>query len=211
MFRSSIGPCSVVSARGLLGCFLVGGFLLGGCGGPEARIKDPSEGSVIGKRRAGAATYNQLVGETVDKLLKTHATRRNHDGRLLIGFVGIDNQSAEELAENKEAIYEQIDTVIVNSGLYSNVSKRFIDAALRETGLRIEQILLREPRARFMSVLGEEGLTPDYFLWGKLTSMSTQGQAVREREYLLTLELLNTKTGQTDAKETSKVTKEYLR
>lgn len=176
--------------------------------GPAGRVKEEGEGSLVGAKTAGAETYNKLVAGTVEKLLREHS--EVHKGkRMLLCFVDIENRSAEELAENREAIYEEIDTIIVNSGAYTNISRRYVDAALRNTGLRAEEIFLGDGRKKFMSVLGKEGFTPDYLLWGKVTTLSTEGSNRREREYLLTLEMVNALTGLTEAKKTEKVRKEY--
>ena len=176
--------------------------------GPAGRVKEESEGSLVGARTAGAETYNKLIGETVEKLLRKHA-EASKAKPMLVCFVDVENRGAEELAENREAIYEEIDTIIVNSGAYTNISRRYVEAALRATGLRTEEIFLGDGRIRFMSVLQKEGFTPDYLLWGKTTTLSTEGTNRREREYLLTLEMVNAKTGVTEAKETAKVRKEY--
>ena len=40
---------------------------------------------------------------------------------------------------------------------------------------RADQIFLADPRQKFMSVLGREGVTPDYLLYGKITTLSTAG------------------------------------
>lgn len=176
--------------------------------GPAGRVKDESEGSLVGAKTAGAETYNKLVANTVEKLLAEHSAAKKGKPMLLC-FVDIENRSAEELAENREAIYEEIDTIIVNSGAYTNISRRYVDAALRNTGLRAEEIFLGDGRKKFMSVLGKEGFTPDYLMWGKVTTLSTEGSNRREREYMLTLEMVNALTGLTEAKKTDKVRKEY--
>lgn len=175
--------------------------------GPKGRVKGEEEGSLVGAKKAGAETYNQLVSQTVEKLLAQHDAGMGK--RMVLAFVDIENMSAEELADNKEAMYEEIDTIIVNSGKYTNVSRRYVEAALRTTGLRVDEIMLADGRSRFMSVLGKEGFTPNYLLWGKVTSLSTDGANRREREYLLTLELVDAKTGLTEVKQTAKVRKEY--
>lgn len=175
--------------------------------GPQGRVKGEDEGSLVGAKKAGAETYNALVSKTVEKMLAQHDAGMGK--RMVIAFVDIENMSAEELADNKEAMYEEIDTIIVNSGKYTNVSRRYVEAALRSTGLRVDEIMLADGRSRFMSVLGKEGFTPNYLLWGKVTSLSTEGSNRREREYLLTLELVDAKTGLTEVKQTAKVRKEY--
>jgi hypothetical protein len=84
-----------------------------------------------------------------------------------------------------------------------------VEAALRQTGLRPDEIFLGQGRQQFMLVLGSQGVTPDYLLWGTVTNLSTDGSNLREREYMLTMELVNAHTGLTEAKKTSKMRKEY--
>lgn len=182
--------------------------LVAGCG-PQGRVKTEDEGSLVGAKKAGAEVYNKLVAETVEKLLNQHAAQAHKGKRMVMAFVEIENMSAEELSENREAMYEEVDTVIVNSGTYINISRRYVEAALRATGLRAEEIFLGKGRQKFMSVLGENGYTPDYLMWGKVTSLSTDGTNRREREYLLTLEMVDANTGLVEAKQTAKVRKEY--
>lgn len=181
---------------------------LAGCG-PQGRVKTADEGSLVGAKKAGAEVYNDLVASTVEKLLNQHAMQASKGKRMVVAFVDIENMSAEELADNREAMYEQVDTIIVNSGAYINVSRRYVEAALRATGLRAEEIFLGKGRKKFMTALGSDGYTPDYLLWGKVTSLSTDGSNRREREYLLTLEMVDANTGLTEAKQTAKVRKEY--
>jgi hypothetical protein len=187
--------------------FLALAAMVAGCSSPSGRIKGDDEGSLVGAKTAGAATYNELVGQTVEKLLQRHS--KNKSANLLLCFVEIENRSSEELGENREALYEEIDTIIVNSGAYRNVSRRFVNTALRATGMRAEDIFLGKGRKKFMKELGDEGITPTHLMWGKLTSISTEGSSRREREYLLTLEIVEAKSGLTEAKQTSKVRKEY--
>ena len=187
-------------------------LLVTGCGGPQGRIKGEDEGSLVGAKKAGAATYNQLIEQTTQKLLDEHKARaKERTSKMLICFIDVENRSAEELGENKEAIYELIDTVIIESGTYANVSRRYVDAALRETGLRADEIFLAKGRSKFMAVLGREGVVPEYLLWGKTTTLSTGGSEINEREYMLTMEMVDAKTGMVDAKKTARVRKEYKR
>jgi hypothetical protein len=179
-----------------------------GCG-PQGRIKDDDEGSLVGAKTAGAATYNQLIAETSEKLLNQHSSNVEKGEKKIICFVDVENRGAEELGANKEAMYELMDTVIVNSGTYTNISRRYVEAALRKTGLRPDEIFLADGRTKFMSVLGEQGFTPDYLLWGKTTTLSTSGSDMREREYMLTMEMVDANTGLTEAKQTARVRKEY--
>ena len=182
--------------------------LTSGCA-ETGRVMTPDEPSLVGSRTAGADVYNRLIDETLRKLLES--ANRSGGPKKLICFVDIENKGAEELAENKAAIYEQIDTIIVESGVYTPVSRRYVEAALRQTGLRPDEIFLGQGRQQFMLVLGSQGMTPDYLLWGTVTNLSTDGVDLRQREYLLTMELVNAYTGMTEAKKSSKMRKEYTK
>ena len=194
---------------------LINSFMLGtllcivfGCA-PTGRIMTGDEPSLVGSRTGGAEVYNKLIDETVRKLLD-HA-KASGPQRKVICFVDVENKGAEELAENKAAIYEQIDTIIVDSGVFSNVNRRYVETALRTTGLLSDEIFLGQGRQKFMQVLGDQGVTPDYLLWGKVTNLSTSAEDLSQREYLLTMELVNAHTGLTEAKKSSKVRKEYTK
>jgi hypothetical protein len=177
-----------------------------GCA-PTGRVMTGDEPTLVGAQTAGADIYNKLIDETLRKLLEQ--SKGTGQAKKVICFVDVENKGAEELGENKAAIYEQIDTIIVESGVFSNVSRRYVEAALRQTGLRPDEIFLGQGRQQFMMVLGSQGVTPDYLLWGTVTNLSTDGSNLREREYMLTMELVNAHTGLTEAKKTSKMRKEY--
>ena len=177
-----------------------------GCA-PTGRVMTGDEPTLVGSRTAGADIYNKLIDETLRKLLEQ--TKGTGQTKKIICFVDVENKGAEEMGENKAAVYEQIDTIIVESGVYANVSRRYVEAALRQTGLRPDEIFLGQGRQQFMLVLGSQGVTPDYLLWGTVTNLSTDGVDLREREYMLTMELVNAHTGLTEAKKTSKMRKEY--
>jgi hypothetical protein len=189
---------------------LVGTALLVSFGCAQTgRIVSSDEPTLVGARSAGADVYNKLIDETLRKLLEQ--SKGAAQSKKSICFVDVENKGAEELGENKAAIYEQIDTIIVESGVYANVSRRYVEAALRQTGLRPDEIFLGQGRQQFMLVLGSQGVTPDYLLWGTVTNLSTDGVNLREREYMLTMELVNARTGLTEAKKTSKMRKEYTK
>ena len=89
------------------------------------RVMTADEPSLAGSRTAGADVYNKLIDETLRKLLESSS--RNGSPKKVICFVDIENKGAEELAENKAAIFEQIDIIIVESGIYIPVSRRQVD------------------------------------------------------------------------------------
>jgi hypothetical protein len=189
---------------------LLGAAVCGGCG-PSGRLKAQDEDRKVGYKRAGAPEYERLMQSAVGALLDEHEGAIRAQGKMMVAFVGIENKSAEELGDIKDAMYEIIDTQLVNRKIYTNVNRRYVEAAEREANIRdVEELLLPPGRARFMQVLGRQSLVPDYLLWAKITSMTTDTSSdTKDRDYLLTMEMVNANTGETTAKKTAKITKEY--
>jgi hypothetical protein len=177
-------------------------------------IKD-DQSDMVGSHSAGAETFNPLINESVAKLLGRQETQLHsvsyHDGPPApkrICFVCVENRSIEELGDFKEQIYEQIDSQILQAPMFDPVSRRFVDAALYETRLRPDSLFLPENMRLFMAALEQQGQPFDYLLYAKLTSGTTENNQDYQRDYLLTLEMVNVHTGQYD-KESAKVRKGY--
>ncbi|MDA1051642.1 MAG: penicillin-binding protein activator LpoB [Planctomycetota bacterium] len=177
-------------------------------------IKD-DQSDMVGSHAAGAETFNPLIDESVAKLLARQETQFHpvsYDGGppapKRICFVCVENRSIEELGDFKEQIYEQIDSLILQSPTFDPVSRRFVDAALYETRLRPDSLFVPENMRLFMAALEQQGQPFDYLLYAKLTSGTTENNHDFQRDYLLTLEMVNVHTGQYD-KESAKVRKGY--
>lgn len=190
---------------------IAGALLTLGCQSHSGRVKTEGEGDLVGSRKAGAETYKRLIAETTRKLLDSAAEDAQRRGKAVIAFIGVENRSAEELGDVTESTYEMVDTTIIESGVFKSISRRFVDAAMMETGQRPESLFLAGGLERFTRVLRRDGHAPDYLLWAKYTSMSTGGEGVAQRDYLLTLELVDAASGETVHKNSAIVTKEYTR
>jgi hypothetical protein len=123
-------------------------------------------------------------------------------------FVCVENKSAEEIGDFKEQLYQIIDTKILESRVYQPISKRFVDAALRETRLRPDSLYIPENRRMFTAFLEQQGQPFDYLLYATITSGTTRENHEFQRDYLLTLEMVNVNNGQSD-KESATLTKTY--
>jgi hypothetical protein len=173
---------------------------------------------MVGSHTAGAATFNPLVDEAVAKLLgrqveSMHPVSHAPDALPApqrICFVGVENKSVEEIGDFKEQIYQQIDTQIVQSGMFAPVSKRFVDAGLRESRLRPDSLFIPQNMQQFTAVMEQMGQPFDYLLYATITSGTTENNSSYQRDYLLTMELVNTQTGQYD-KQSAKISKGYHR
>ncbi len=130
------------------------------------------------------------------------------NGPMRICFLGVENKSIEELGDFREQLYEQIDQRILNSGTFQPVSKRFVDAGLQSANLRPDEVFLPQ-NMRMLTERMEQMQQPfDFVLIAKVTSGTTRSNANYEREYLLTLEMVNVHNGQY-AKESATIVKKY--
>jgi hypothetical protein len=158
---------------------------------------------MVGSHTAGSEVYDPLVEEAVARLLGSCSTIPASVSDAVmdpsvpskICFVGVENKSAEELADFKDQIYQMIDTKINTSGNFEAVSRRMVDAALIETRLRPDSLLVPSNMQLFTTVLQRHGQPIDYLLYATLTSGTTTRNSSTQRDYLLTLELVDTRSG----------------
>lgn len=200
------------AVTGLLGL----GFLTqSGCRSRQtAQVLKPGERDMVGSHAAGAETYKPLIDEAVAKLLGRHsqpvhqASFEGPPGPMRICFVGVENKSVEELGDFKEQIYEMIDSRLLQGGIYHAVSRRYVEAGLRDTRLRPDDLMVPQNMRVFATAMEQMGQPFDYLLFAKLTSGTTRSNKDYQRDYTLTLEMLDVRTGQYD-KESAELSKGY--
>lgn len=193
-------------------------LLLAGCRGRQfGHIVEEGQPELVGSHTAGSAVFNPLIEEAVGKLLARQAMPMQpvtYQGAevlpepMTVCFVGVENKSIEELGDFKDQIYQQIDTMLVQAETFQPISKRMVDAALQETRLRPDSLLLPDNRALFTSVLQRQGQPLNYLLFATLTSGTTVRNASQQRDYLLTLDIVNVQTGAYD-KQSASISKGY--
>ena len=190
-----------------------------GCRGHQtAHVVADNKQDMVGSHAAGAETFKPLVDGAVARLLSRqqhHQVKPVSAGELpapptakRICFVGVENKSVEELGDFKAQIQQAIDTKILESQVFQPISGRFVDTALRETRLRPDQLMIPENMRTFAAVIEPQGQPFDYLLYATLTSGTTKNTNDYQRDYLLTLELINVRTGQYD-KESESLRKGY--
>jgi hypothetical protein len=123
--------------------------------------------------------------------------------------VGIENRGAEELGDIRDSTNQIIETVIFQAKRYDMIGQRYVDHGLQVNSMRAEDLFLHDGREKFVAVLRADGQDPDYLLWAVYTTLSTEGDKERQRDYLLTLELIDARSGRLMQKETSRVRKAY--
>jgi peptidoglycan-synthase activator LpoB len=207
--------------RRFLGSTLTGlTALAAGCRGKQfARVAQPGEADMVASHQAGAETFKPLTEEAVARLLGRHMSQVHQVSHtsgpeelptpaMRICFVGVENKSAEEIGDFKEQLYQVIDTKILESGVFQPVSKRYVDAALRETRLRPDSLFIPQNMRMFTAFLEQQGQPFDYLMYATITSGTTRENQEFQRDYLLTLELVNIHDGQQD-KQSATLTKTY--
>lgn len=187
-----------------------------GCRGRQvAHVLGDEQSDMVGSHEAGAETYNRLVEEAVARLLARQEEQLaaspvsyGPEGPKRVCFVGVENKSAEEIGDFKEQLYQMIDTAISSSDAFEPISIRFVQAGLQQCHLRPEQLFTPDAQRAFITAMEQQGQTFDYLLFATLTSGTTQNNNDQQRDYLLTLDIVNMNTGAYD-KESAKVRKGY--
>jgi len=185
-----------------------------------ARVMMPGEDAMIGSHQAGQETFKPLVNDAVAKLLARHVDAAVQQVAYVEGaeplppstrricFVGVENKSAEDIGDFKEQIYQSIDTRILESSIFQSVNRRFVDAGLRDTRLRPDQLLVPEHMRAFAGHMEQQGQPIDYLLYATISSGTTRENRDYQRDYVLTLELVEVGTGTYD-KQSAELSKGY--
>ena len=190
----------------------------GGCRGHQyAHILNPHDRDMVGSHTAGAETWEPLIQESTAKLLG----RQHLEGvqpvagsghgfpRKRICFGGVDNRSAEELGDFRDQIYQKVDNCLNESQEFEVINRRYVEAGLRQCGLRPEDLFVPAKRRQFLLVMEQQQQPVDYLLFATITSGTTQNNGKNyQRDYLFTLELVDMETGHAD-KEATELRKGY--
>jgi len=188
-----------------------------GCRGKQvAHVLNDDDEDMVGSHAAGAETWKPLIDESVAKLLarqcsEIHPVSMAGEGepeKKRVCFMGVENKSAEELGDSREQIYDHIDAQISQSEQFQLVSKRYVDAGLKECNLRPDELFVPANQRMFGSAMEKMEQPINYLLFAKVTSLSTHSNGDSQRDYQLVLELVDTQTGDYD-KESATIRKGY--
>lgn len=178
-----------------------------------AHVLKDTQKDMVGSHKAGAETFNSLVDESVAKLLSRQAPAGAVDEMgdsvaKRICFVGVENLSSEEIGDFKDQLFEQVDSAIASSGQFQPVSSRYVENGLRQLRISPNDLMIPANRRSFCDVMEQAGQPFDYLMFARLTTGTTEDNNSYQRDYLLTLELVDLQSGQFD-KESAKVRKGY--
>ena len=180
------------------------GVVLAGCMGTQARLMHRGEADKVGSNRAGAEVYNPMVRDATGRLLARAAVEpaiqqvdyapNLSQAKRKVCFISLENASVEELGDFKEHIKTAILEKVSESDQFEIVSDRAVTAGLRVLSLRPDDLFMQENMRMFTSAMGRGGTPVDYLLFAKITSGTTESNRDMQRDYKLTLELINTQT-----------------
>ena len=202
--------------RFLSSCVALSGGMLVGCRGKQfATVREPGKTDMVGSHQAGAETFKPLVDQAVGELLARHGSPVHQVSagvlpppRKRICFVAVENKSAEEIGDFKDQIYQTIDLDIVQSQCFEPISRRFVEAGLQQTRLRPDQLFVPANMRAFVGAMEQQGQAFDFLLYATLTSGTTRENKEMQRDYLLTLEMVDIRSGQFD-KQAATLSKGY--
>jgi hypothetical protein len=186
----------------------------------KARVLSEADKDMVGSHTAGAETWKPLIDESVCRLLAKSASTVHQASHTTISgdgtatrsvcFVGIENRSSEEIGDFKEQIYEHIDSLISQDPQFRMISRRYVEAAMSECRCRPETLVLPAKQRELQMALERAEQPFDYLLFASITSGTTTSNGDYQRDYLLTLELLDIHTGESQ-KDSAMLRKGYTK
>ncbi len=192
----------------LLACFHLSAVgVLAGCRNRQrAHVLKGDDKDMVGSHTAGAETWKPLIDESVARLLSkscatiqqaSHSTvdAQGQTSRTVC-FVGVENRSGEEIGDFEEQIYEHIDSLISRDPHFRMISRRYVEAAMGECRCSIDALVTAKHQREFQEILERQDQPFDYLLFARITSGTTNSNGDYQRDYTLTLELLDIHTGE---------------
>lgn len=182
----------------------------------HAHVLASNDQDMVGSHEAGAETWKPLIQESVARLMGRACSDIqtvsfvDGDGMPIrkVCFVGVENKSAEPIGDFREQIYEHIDSMIGQSDQFQMISRRYVEAAMGECRCDPASLVLPARQAQLQAALERIDQPFDYLLFAKITSGTTKSNKSYQRDYLLTLELFDIRSG-TSLKESADLRKGY--
>jgi hypothetical protein len=203
-------------SRALAVC-LLSILCLTGCRGKQhARVLTDKDQDMVGSHEAGAETWKPLIDESVAKLLgracsdvqAVSYTDPSGTPVRKVCFVGVENRSSEPVGDFREQIYEHIDSLVGQSDQFRMISRRYVEAAMSECRCRPDLLVLPDKQRELQAALERADQPFDFLLFAQITSGTTHNNKDYQRDYLLTLELLDIHSGES-LKESAELRKGY--
>ena len=191
------------------------------CAIQRGKVVDPDTKDRVGSHKAGSEIYDpaaeMAVAGLLDQAALTPIEIQNNPDVLMqysdtgirkICFMGVENAGGEEMGDVRAYLTEVIRTKITQADQFEVIDSRLVTAGLRETGLRVDDLLLPDKRAKFAAALGDMDTPFDYILFAKITTATTRDNKDSQVKYGLTLELVDVHSGKS-IRNTAELKKHY--
>jgi hypothetical protein len=158
---------------------------------------------MVGSHEAGAETWEPLIDESVARLLDRSLSEvetvsyTSPEGMPVrtVCFVGVENRSSEPLGDFREQIYEHIDSLVGQAPNFRMISRRYVEAAMLDIRCHPDALINPENQRQLQASLERSDQIFDYLLFAQVTSGTTNVNGNYQRDYQLTLELMDVHTG----------------
>ncbi len=169
--------------------------------GRTGRVMDANEPVGTDVRQASTDVLDSMMKEGVPKILgRARDQQAGAEGRSRLVFAGIQNNTDERLGEKKDYVYDTVDIMVGQTGVFDMVSRTFVENVMDQMGeqpraeLLIDPAVRRKVVERFEQTEGRDYIR--YILWGKLNNATSDtGSGTSEKKYALVLEIVDVKTG----------------
>ena len=141
-----------------------------------AHVLDRNDADLVGSHEAGAETWKPLIDEAVARMLDraccdvqtvSYSDANGHPVRR-VSFVGVENRSSEPIGDFREQIYEHVDSLIGQSPQFRMISRRYVEAAMREIRCDPGSLALPSKRRELQVAMERVDQPFDYLLFACL-------------------------------------------
>lgn len=185
----------------------------------KGRVMSNDEANKVGSHQAGAEVFRPIVCEATEELL-AKAYMQPQTSSVILGdgtpvrrvcFIELENKTNEEIGDFKDQLEEIIDSKISESTSFTTVSPRAVKGVLRQTGFRPDDLFLPSNMAKFSAAMQQDGEPFEYLMFAKLTSGTTADNIDKQKDYMLTLEMVNLSMPNDRLNVNKMIRKEYMR
>ena len=138
----------------------------------------------------------QLLNRAENPGKSTLVTGERRKNRIAFPF--IENRSCEEIGAFGDLIYRKLELILTGSDCVELVNSRAVRAGFQQAGVRPDDLYTPSARQKFASVMEQQRECIDYYLHASVTDGTFRSNQKYHRDELLTLELMDIETGQTD-------------
>lgn len=170
-------------------------LLLPACPTPHGVILDDRAELLVDARSAGMATYQQLQSRVMQRFGANQAQADRFTEEWRVVLVGVINDGAEPLHDMHQSLIAGVESEMFRTGRYQHVSHQVARGVLLRLGITPAYLFgHEEARNQMAEIVGKEKAL--FLLFLNVTTQTARAGGDMQREYQLTLTLVDAKTGE---------------